>query len=222
MPDLVVFVAGTGTEVGKTWAGAEIARALRADGHEVHARKPLQSFEERSGPTDADVLAEATGEDPAVVCLPHRWLPLPMAPPMAAEALGHEPLALEDVVADVDLPASGIVLVEGVGGPRSPVTDDGDNVDLARAIGAQVVVLVAHAGLGTINEVVLSSEAFGSLPLVVFLNRYDDADDLHLRNRRWLAEVCGIDAEIEASAVADRLVAHSERAVPDEHATEVG
>ena len=48
-------------------------------------------------------------------------------------------------------------------------------------------MLVADAGLGTINSVRLSVGALaGPRGLVVFLNRFDAADDLHRRNRDWL------------------------------------
>jgi hypothetical protein len=64
-------------------------------------------------------------------------------------------------------------------------------------------VLVADAGLGAINAVRLSAAALPA-PLVV-LNRYDNADDLHVRNRRWLAGECGLDVVTSAEDVADRL-----------------
>jgi hypothetical protein len=37
------------------------------------------------------------------------------------------------------------------------------------------------------------------------LNRYDRADDLHVRNRRWLVDECGYDVATGADEVADRL-----------------
>ncbi|MGH2685804.1 MAG: hypothetical protein ACRDJP_10105, partial [Actinomycetota bacterium] len=72
-PRFLVVVAGTGTEVGKTWAACAIAAAARMAGRRVAARKPVQSFEadERGAPltpTDADLLAVATGDDPTSVC----------------------------------------------------------------------------------------------------------------------------------------------------------
>ena len=66
-------------------------------------------------------------------------------------------------------------LVEGVGGPRSPISADGDNVDLAHALAPDLVVLVADAGLGTINAVRLSVGALADFPVLVALNRYADA-----------------------------------------------
>src|SRR5689334_19141825 len=128
----LVVVAGTATEVGKTWVGAALARELRGRGVKVAARKPVQSFEPGAGPTDADVLAAATGENPHDVCPRHRWLGVPMAPPMAADALGLSPVSLADLLSELQWPDGiHVGLLEGVGGPRSPLADDGDTVDLA-------------------------------------------------------------------------------------------
>ena len=99
-PGRLVGVCGTGTEVGKTWVSAHVLAALRADGVSVAARKPLQSFDpDDAAPTDAAVLAAATGEDPHDVCPSEGWYPVPMAPPMAAEVLGRRCPALAEVVA---------------------------------------------------------------------------------------------------------------------------
>ncbi len=185
----VLFVTGTGTEVGKTWFGSRLITALRAEGLTVAARKPAQSFEPGTGPTDADLLGAASGEDPHLVCPPHRWYEVPMAPPMAAAVLGRPEITIADLVRECGpLPTGTITLIEGAGGPRSPIAVDGDSVDLARAVGAERVLLVADAGLGTINAVRLCLEALRGFPVLVALNRFDAADDLHRRNRAWLEE----------------------------------
>ena len=83
-PKRVIVVAGTGTEVGKTFVGAAIALELMSQRRTVVARKPAQSFDPDDQSTDAAVLGAATSEDAEVICPPHRWYPIPMAPPMAA------------------------------------------------------------------------------------------------------------------------------------------
>lgn len=212
-PDRLVVITGTATEVGKTYVGAALARALRADGASVAARKPVQSFEPGTADadTDAGLLAVATGEQPHDVCPPHRWLPVAMAPPMAAEVLGQPPFKVADLVGELLWPAAvDVGLVEGVGGPRSPLAADGDTVELANALDADHVVLVADAGLGTINAVRLSAAAFGAgTPLTVALNRYDPDDDLHRRNRAWL-EDDGFDVACGPAALAAVLRPSSE------------
>jgi dethiobiotin synthetase len=191
-PQRLVVVAGTGTEVGKTWVAAAVARELRERGVAVSARKPAQSFEpadvEPGGiGTDADALADATGEDPLVVCPPHRRYPVPMAPPMAADALGRDRISVATLAGEVACswpePAVDVGLVELAGGTRSPAAHDGDGVDLTRAVDPDLVVLVADAGLGTVHAVRAALDGLGPwrARTVVHLNRFEGTD-LQRRN----------------------------------------
>jgi dethiobiotin synthetase len=208
MPDRLVLVAGTGTEVGKTWTTAAVARQLRARGVRVAARKPAQSFapDDPLDACDAAILADATGELPDHVCPPHRSYEAPMAPPMAAAALGRPAIVLADLLLELRWPESiDVGLVEAAGGVRSPLADDGDGADLARALAPHLVLLVADAGLGTINLVRLSADALAGLPLLVFLNRFDGAIDLHARNRLWLVEADGLEVATRVEEIVDRL-----------------
>jgi len=192
-PEQLLVIAGTGTEVGKTWVGARIAEALIGRGSLVRARKPAQSFEPGEGPTDAEVLAAATGEAVESVCPRHRWYEVAMAPPMAADVLGQPRVKIDDLVAEIDFPAGTAVgLVETAGGVRSPLAHDGDTVDLIARVKPDAVVLVADAGLGTLNAVLLSYAALAPVPVHVFLNRFDPEDVLHVANRQWLSERFGL------------------------------
>lgn len=185
---------GTGTEVGKTWVSARMLAGLRAAGATVAARKPVQSFDPaeaaaRPGTTDAELLAAATGEPVAAVCPPERWYEVAMAPPMAAAQLGRPAWTVADLAAEVRWAAVDVGLVETAGGVRSPMADDGDAADLVAALRPDLVVLVADAGLGTLNAVRLSVAALGpagGAELAVVLNRFDPADGLHRANRDWL------------------------------------
>ncbi|HVX16448.1 MAG TPA: dethiobiotin synthase [Acidimicrobiales bacterium] len=198
----VLFVAGTGTEVGKTWVACEVARAARGSGRRVAARKPAQSYDagadgEPLAATDADLLGAASGEAPTTVCPSHRWYPVAMAPPMAADALDRPPVRLADLVAETTWPQGcDLVVVEAAGGVRSPIAHDGDGVDLAQRLAPDLVLLVADATLGTINLTRLSVDALTPLPVLVILNRYDDADDLQRRNRAWLEHHAGLDVVV--------------------------
>lgn len=187
-PTRLVVVLGTATEVGKTWVSARLLRAL-AD-LRVAARKPVQSFDpEVPEPTDAEVLAGASGEAPDDVCPPDRSYPVPMAPPMAGDVLGLPVPDLAAVVSGLRWPDDvDVGLVEAVGGIRSPLALDGDSRDLADALDPDLVVVVADAGLGVIDAVRSAVDALGRHEVVVFLNRFDGDDDLHRRNAQWLAE----------------------------------
>jgi dethiobiotin synthetase len=205
-PDVVALVVGTGTEVGKTWFAVELLKEL-ADGVTISARKPAQSFERRDRETDADRLAAVTGEPANRVCSPHRWYECAMAPPMAADVLGRPPFRVADLVGELEW--SGAIqfgLIEAAGGVASPLAADGDSSTLADQIEPDLVVLVADAGLGTINAVRLSVAALEGHQPVVFLNRFESGDDLHARNRDWLAQIDGFDVEVSVGAMVRRCV----------------
>jgi dethiobiotin synthetase len=203
----IVAVAGTGTDVGKTFVSAAVLRALRAHGSAVAARKPVQSFAPDDRATDAHMLAEATGETPYEVCPPHRWLKVPLAPPIAAEALGLAPFSITDLASEVlaHVPTATFTLVETAGGVRSPLADDGDCAAFIAALSPSLVVLVADAGLGTINSVRMSIDALRPHPVIVYLNRFTDTSDVHVGNAEWLRTREGLDVVTDIEALAKRV-----------------
>jgi dethiobiotin synthetase len=193
-PRQVVAVVGTGTDVGKTWVTARMLHELRDAGCSVAARKPAQSFDASDDPAgyDAAVLGAASGESPETVCPPQRWYEMAMAPPMAADALARPTFALDELVEELrwpELPVD-VGFVETAGGLRSPIADDGDCLSFVVAVMPEVVVLVADAGLGTINSVRLTLDALVRLPapLAVVVNRFDEGSELHHRNLAWLRD----------------------------------
>jgi dethiobiotin synthetase len=209
-PERLVLVTGTGTEVGKTWVACRLAVALRDRDLVVVARKPVLSYGPDDDPatSDAVLLARATDETPEDVCPPHRWYPAAMAPPMAAEALDRPGFTIEDLVTEtVWPPSTDVGLVEAAGGVLSPLADDGDTLTLADQVEPDLVVLVADAGLGTINAVRLSAGVLDGWPLVVVLNRYDALNGLHRRNRAWLSERERLDVVISAEQILPFLLA---------------
>ena len=117
------------------------------------ARKPVQSFETGDATTDAEVLAQATGEDATTVCpstagTRWRW-PRPWPPTCSADPRSPWPTCIDEITWPDGVEVG---LVETAGGCARPwPADDGDAVALAAALMPDVVVLVADAGLGTIN-----------------------------------------------------------------------
>ena len=212
-PSCLVAVVGTGTDVGKTWVSARLLDRLRSDGRAVAARKPAQSFEVSDDPAsyDASILGAASGERPESVCPRHRWYEAALAPPMAADVLDRPAFSVSDLLDELRWPAGpvDVGLVETAGGVRSPIADDGDCLAFVEVLGPDIVVLVADAGLGTINAVRLAVEALESrvaANIAIVLNRFDIGSDVHQRNLDWLTDrdarrvFCtpGKEAELEA------------------------
>ena len=212
-PERLVVVLGTTTGVGKTWVASKVLARLKAGGTTVAARKPVQSHAPCDPETDAHVLGLATGEPTDTVCPPHRSYAIAMAPPIAAAFLGTAPPALEELLAELDWPAEQVEVgvVETAGGPRSPIADGADSAALAAALDADLVVLVAHAGLGAINAVRLCAPVLPA-PLVVYLNRFDNSD-VGDRNLRWL-QADGYDVVVDLADLARRMGAKKPPAEP--------
>jgi len=205
-PAHLIVIAGTGTEIGKTWVCARLSTQARERGLHVAARKPAQSFVSGQ-PTDAAVLSAATGEPVHAICPAHRWYPVPMAPPMAADVLARERVAIAALMAEIQWPdGTDLGCVEIAGGVRSPIAHDADNVELIARLHPDAVVLVADAGLGTINAVRMSLDALGEMRTHVFLNRFDATNDLHARNRAWLGDAYGIESLVACEALLDRVL----------------
>lgn len=183
-----ILVLGTRTGVGKTWVTAAVARELRAAGYAVAARKPVQSFDPSDPePRDSDILAAATGEYPETVCSATRSYAVALAPPIAAGELGLPDFTIDELAGEIaPAPQGATTLIEGVGGPLSPVAADGDNTDLAAALAPSLVVLVGPAELGAINEILLARRVLSRWNHVVFVNRFDQRDPTHRLNVEWL------------------------------------
>ena len=160
-PDTVgprgVFVTGTDTEVGKTVVTASLALALADRGVAAGVIKPVQTGSLATDPAGEaatlSALAELTGP---IEELTVYSFAAPVAPLVAAEAEGT-PIQLATILERVDSLARryGALLVEGIGGLLVPIGDTWTVADLARAIGFPVIV-VARAGLGTINHSLLT------------------------------------------------------------------
>ncbi len=192
-----VFVTGTGTEVGKSVVAAVIAAEAAAEGLSVAVFKPAVSGLDEGGEADHELLARASGsaqgEDEIA---PYRYGP-PVSPHLAAEMAGEEIDAdlLERAAEDAAAGAEAVV-VEGVGGLMVPLRPDYLVRNLAAQLGHPLVI-VAHAGLGTINHTLLTIEAAWTAELevrVVVLNRWPaEPGRLEESNRETIAELTGVE-----------------------------
>jgi dethiobiotin synthase len=120
----------------------------------------------------------------------------PAAPRVAAEAEGASiELARIGSVYQAGLrttPTPEVVLVEGAGGWRVPITNEADTSTLAKAIGLPVLV-VARAGLGTINHTLLTIEALGRRDVpIAGVVMVGPPDDVSRDNRLAIEQYGGV------------------------------
>jgi len=163
-----VFVTGTDTGVGKTVVARALVRALRAQGIDAGAMKPIETGVGAGGPLDAQALREAAGGGGPLddVC-PERF-GLAAAPSVAARAEGRRVDLKRIDAAFARLAARREwLVVEGAGGLLVPIDDEGATMgDLALRLGLPLLV-VARASLGTINHTRLTLEAARARGLAV-------------------------------------------------------
>ena len=147
-----VFVTGTDTGIGKTLVSCALAAWCRRLGLRVGVMKPVAT----GGYDDARRLMRAAGSREPVSLVNPLNFHEPMAPWIAARRAGRT-VRLEAVTrAFRTLSARhDVMIVEGVGGLLVPLTERVTVADLAQRLGLPLVV-VARAGLGTINHTVLT------------------------------------------------------------------
>jgi dethiobiotin synthetase len=152
----VLFVSGTGTDVGKTVVTAAVAALARARGARCAVVKPGQTGVRDADPGDLSAVTRLSG-----VTATHELVryPDPLSPAAAARRSGRAPLdpvVLYDLVLRLD---HDLVLVEGAGGLLVRFDEDGTTLaDLARGLRAPVLVVV-DPSLGTLNHTALTLEA---------------------------------------------------------------
>jgi dethiobiotin synthetase len=201
------FITGTDTGAGKTFVTAALARRAAELGRRVFAFKPVETGCERLNGSlvgaDQEHIAEAAGnwqqgEQRGL----YRFV-MPAAPLVSAQVEGarieiDRILAVANGASEVD-----VLLVEGAGGWRVPLTETEDMGALARALGAPVIV-VGRAGLGTINHTLLTVEAVendGHEIAAVVLSRRPDDDLVFTRSnqeqiaRRWKGPIMILDTD---------------------------
>jgi dethiobiotin synthetase len=153
-----IFIIGTDTGVGKTYVAERLLSFWVKKGKKVGFLKPFESGHAK--PSDTTRLWRAMGErgKPPAFCSPYAF-PAPLAPAQAAK-LANISINLAKISAALKKAqqAYDILLVEGCGGLLVPLLPDNPAFtveSLALAMGYPVL-LVARAGLGTLNHTLLT------------------------------------------------------------------
>ncbi|HEY4029442.1 MAG TPA: dethiobiotin synthase [Caulobacteraceae bacterium] len=183
------FVTGAGTDIGKTWASAQLLRHWRLKGLEPDAVKPVASGYDPARPEDSDAAAllRALGRPvtaETVEAMTPIRLRAPLSPDQAARREGawisarsaamacQGPMAL----------AKGPVLVEGAGGAMTPLNDSETMLDLALALGLPSIFLTGSY-LGAISHALTGLAAMrarGAAVALVLVNETPGSTvDLH-------------------------------------------
>lgn len=181
-----LFVVGTDTAVGKTLVAGAIARSLRNQGRKVAVFKPVATGcnRRREGlvSEDAMFLAACADSSQSLIDVTPLRYHAAISPNVAAER-ERRPVDLPAMFEAYNraVTAGDTLIVEGVGGLLCPLSDDFWVIHLAR-LARLPVVIVARAGLGTINHTLLTLHTARSAGLAVagvVINGYEIEPTLH-------------------------------------------
>lgn len=161
------FVTGTDTHIGKTRVSCALLQAFAASGRSVVGMKPVVAGCEDGRWADVDLLtAASTVSAPADSVNPYAFVP-PVSPHIAAIQAGIEiDLAVIQHAYRRLQTLADVVIVEGVGGFRVPLSEQYDGADLARRLGLPVI-LVVGLRLGCLNHALLSAQAIQASGLLL-------------------------------------------------------
>ncbi|AZM63560.1 MULTISPECIES: dethiobiotin synthase [unclassified Streptomyces] len=179
----VMVVTGTGTEVGKTVVTAAVAATALAAGRSVAVLKAAQTGVRPDEPGDAEEVARLAG---AVTTAELARFPDPLAPATAARRAGRAPVHPHQVAERAAKLATehDLVLVEGAGGLLVRFDAAGGTLADAAALLSAPVLVVAPAGLGTLNATELTARELRGRGLDVagvVIGSWPDEPDLAAR-----------------------------------------
>lgn len=157
-----LFITATGTDVGKTYVTALIVKKLRESGINAGYYKAALSGAESIADSDAGYVNKTAGINQPENTLLSYMYKTAVSPHLAAKIEGN-PVTLEKIKADFSKAAKSydFVTVEGAGGIVCPIRyDETAHIfleDIIKTLDLGTVI-IADAGLGTINAVVTTAE----------------------------------------------------------------
>ncbi len=152
-----IFVTGTDTGVGKTIVACGIARWLKSRGCNVGVMKPVCTGDQK----DVQRLIKAARVEDEIAYVNPQFFKAPLAPCVAAQVEGKE-VDMEQIYKAFWALSKkhDVMIVEGAGGVKVPLAESTYMLDLIEALRLPVL-LVARAGLGTLNHTLLTLDVLG-------------------------------------------------------------
>ncbi|MFN3471981.1 MAG: dethiobiotin synthase [Aquificaceae bacterium] len=188
-----ILITATDTGVGKTFISYNLVYALKERGIRVGYLKPVET-DVKQVPQDGYLLASLTGQSLEEV-VPVRFS-LPLAPYAGILEEGKD-FSLTDLRRHYEglLEKYELLIVEGAGGVAVPIKKGYNYANLAKDWGLRTL-LVARAGLGTINHTFLSwyyMKAMGVEPIGIVMNGFEGKDVSERTNPLIIRELTGLE-----------------------------
>jgi dethiobiotin synthetase len=175
-----LFITGTEPGVGKTLIAGAIAKILTDDGQKVGVFKPIATGCNRHWEgmvsCDTEFLANCANSDLSFSTITPVGYVTPAAPIVGA-VQERNPMDFDKIAAAYNdiCENSDIVIVEGIGGVRMPLTVEFDLLDLAAEFSLPVVI-ISRLGPGTINHTLMTIDCIRAAKLKIVgivLNGYN-------------------------------------------------
>jgi dethiobiotin synthetase len=191
-----IFITATGTDIGKTFVTALIVKKLRDEGYNAGYYKAALSGAEvtENGlvPGDAHYVNEVANINETMDKLISYVYKEAVSPHLASQIEGN-PVEMNKVKEDFNkaLLKYDYLIMEGSGGIVCPIRYDDEKImleDIIKELGLSTLI-IADAGLGTINNVVLTVEYLKSRSISIkgiILNRYIENNLLHEDNKKMI------------------------------------
>lgn len=194
-----IFITATGTDIGKTYVSGLIAKHMKDKGLNIGYYKAALSGSSDVSDSDAwhvKEKAELPDSYNEMVSYTYKHA---YSPHLAAQIEGNPPdidvikKAYDDISAKHDY-----MIVEGSGGIICPIRYDSNQKifleDIIKELNIHSLI-IADAGLGTINAAVLTIEYMRNKNLKInglILNRFETANEMHDDNKKMIEEMTGI------------------------------
>ena len=194
-----IFIVGTDTEIGKTYVCALMCKYLKEHKLKVAYYKAAASGEGEFIKSDAGFVksfANLTQDRSTMLSYIYQE---PLSPHLAGR-INHNFVKLDKVQKDFNQVCleHDVTVVEGSGGIICPITYEKDEkiilTDLIYALKLDTI-LVARAGLGTINHTILTVHYLKTLGIKVkgiILNSYEEQNLMHQDNRFMIEDLTQI------------------------------
>ena len=193
-----IFIAATGTDVGKTYISALLVKLLCENGVNCGYFKPALSGLSPDVVNDVQYVSNVSGEQFTLEENVSYSFEEAVSPHLASVRAGVK-ISLDKIIKDYEKLSNkyDFIVVEGAGGLTCPF-DLSDTIfllpDVIKAMGLDVIV-VADAGLGTINSTLLTCEYAKSKSINVkgiILNNFDCDNFMHQDNLEQVERLTGV------------------------------
>lgn len=194
-----IFITATGTDIGKTYVSGLIAKHIKDKGLNIGYYKAALSGSNDIKDSDAWYVKQQADLPDSYDEMVSYTYKHAYSPHLAAQIEGNPPdiKIIKNAYKDISKKHD-YMIVEGSGGIICPIRYDSNQKIFLEDIIKELNIpslIIADAGLGTINSTVLTIEYMRSKNLKingVILNRFEMANKMHEDNQKMVEKMTGV------------------------------